>query len=155
MYKALWSPEALTRIDFRIIPVIIGLMCVSLLVISSYTMERVTELPDDIFFTQIIKTQLRWFVIGWCVFVFFAGFDYNKLREWTWFLYIFVIFALGGLFFTSSIAGVHRWYKIPLLNFNVQPSEYAKLIVVIALSWFLERRRNRTEELSTVFFASL
>lgn len=155
MYKALWNPENLKKIDFRIIPVILGLMCVSLLVISSYTTERVTELPDDIFFTQIIKTQLRWFAIGWGVFMFFAGFDYNKLREWTWVLYILVILALAGLFFTSSIAGVHRWYKIPFLKFNVQPSEYAKLIVVIALSWFLERRRNRTEELSTVFFASL
>jgi rod shape determining protein RodA len=155
MYKVLWNPETLTRIDFRIIPVIIGLMCVSLLVISSYTAEHVTDLPDNIYFTQIIKTQLRWFAIGWGVFIFFAGFDYNKLREWTWFLYIFVIFALGGLFFTKSIAGVHRWYKIPFLNFNAQPSEYAKLVVVITLSWFLERRKNRNGELSTVFFAFL
>ena len=39
-----------------------------------------------------------------------------------------------------SIQNVHRWYKIPGVNFAFQPSEYAKLIVVMTLSLYLENK---------------
>ena len=66
-----------------------------------------------------------------------------------------MLFSLLGLFFTDSIQRVHRWYKIPIIGLNVQPSEYAKLIVVISLSWFLERRSSQAKDLSTAFFGSI
>jgi rod shape determining protein RodA len=51
-----------------------------------------------------------------------------------------MVLLLIGLFFVPAIQNVHRWYRIPFLGMAVQPSECAKLIVVIALSWFLENR---------------
>lgn len=146
----MWDYKYLTRIDFRVIPVILALLLMSLLIISSYTADT-----EEAFFTPLVKVQLKWFVIGTGIFLFFAGFDYNKLREWTWLLYIIMIFALIGLFFTHSIVGVHRWYRIPFLNFSIQPSEYAKLIVVIALSWYLERNRLQSTTIGTAFCAGL
>ena len=106
---------------------------------------------SDIFFTPVVKGQIQWFLIGSAIFLFFAGFDYNKLREWTWILYALMIISLLGLFFTSSIQSVHRWYRIPLIGISIQPSEYAKVVVVISLSWFLERRRGKANNWSTVF----
>lgn len=150
-----WNYQLLTRIDFRVIPVILGLMFVSLLVISSYSIENAAELTDEPFFTSIVKVQLRWFVLGWGVFFLCAGFDYNKLREWTWILYAFMLVSLIGLFFTDSIQRVHRWYRIPFINMSIQPSEHAKLIVVITLSWFLEKRRSKARSWSTAFFGLL
>jgi len=47
---------------------------------------------------------------------------------------------LFGLFFTAPIQNVQRWYRLPGLGMMFQPSEYAKLIVVITLSLFLETR---------------
>ncbi len=69
--------------------------------------------------------------------------DYHKLREWVWFFYILMILSLLGLFFAPAIQNVHRWYRIPFIGASIQPSEYAKLIVVITLSWFLERNRSK------------
>jgi rod shape determining protein RodA len=103
----------------------------------------------------MVKHQLQWQVIGWAVFFFFAGFDYNKIREWTWFLYAVMILLLIGLFFTDPIQRVQRWYRLPYLPMNFQPSEYAKLIVVIALSWYLERSRSRAASWNTAFFGCL
>ncbi|MFQ5729680.1 MAG: FtsW/RodA/SpoVE family cell cycle protein, partial [Waddliaceae bacterium] len=151
----MWNYQTLTRIDLRIIPVILVLMLISLLVISSFTGDLSPEALDPGFMTPMVKKQIQGFVIGWGVFFFFAAFDYNKLREWTWFLYLLMILALAGLFLTGSIVGVHRWYRIPLINFSFQPSEYAKLIVVITLSWFLERRKQQAYSWSTVFLAGL
>jgi rod shape determining protein RodA len=151
----MWNYQTLGRIDFRVIPVILSLMFISLLVISANSVETGLEVPDDRFFTSAVKHQIQWFVIGWGIFFFFAAFDYNKLREWTWILYFLMLISLLGLFFTDSIARVHRWYRIPFMSATYQPSETAKLVVVIALSWYLERQRSTAHLWSTVFFAGL
>lgn len=124
------------------IPVMGILMVISLLIISSHSAGSSIEGVEDVFFTPVVKNQIKWFAIGTLVFLFVAGFDYNKLREWTWILYGLMILALVGLFFTDSIQRVHRWYRIPLIGISIQPSEYAKLVVVISLSWFLERKHS-------------
>lgn len=141
------------RIDWGVVPVIACLMLISLCVISSYTASG--EGMDDPWITPMVKVQVQWFVIGWIAYFAAASFDYNRLREWTWPLYAIIILCLIGLFFTDSVQRVHRWYKIPFVNFGFQPSEYAKLFVVIALSWFLERRSSRSRDVSTLAFASL
>lgn len=150
----MWTHRYLSRIDFRIVPIILALMCISLLVVSSFSVESFSEM-DESFFTPMVKQQMRWFLIGGVVFIFFAGLDYNKLREWTWIFYAIILVLLIGLFFTDPIQRVHRWYRISWLHISFQPSEYAKLIVVFTLSWFLEHRQNVASAWSTVFFCSL
>ncbi len=113
------------------------------------------DMEEESFFTLSVRNQIQRFLAGWIVYLFFAGFDYNKLREWTWILYGLMIISLVGLFFTDSIQRVHRWYRIPLVGGTFQPSEYAKLIVVISLSWFLERRRAVAMYWSTAIYASI
>ena len=137
----MWNYRYLTRIDFRVIPVLICLMAISLLVISSFSQDFSHE-SDDLFFTYDVKRQIKSFFIGIVVFIFFAAFDYNKLREWTWIVYIVTLLSLIGLFFVEPIQNVHRWYRIPFLNVSFQPSEYAKLVVVITLSWYLEKTKT-------------
>lgn len=144
----MWKFRSLSRIDFRTIPLLVGLMVMSLLVISATTCET-WEKADESFFTPFVVSQMKWYGIGAIVYVFFAGFDYQQLRKWSCFLYIVTILMLFGLFFTTPIQNVQRWYRIPIVGFAFQPSEYAKLFVVITLSWFLERkiqviRSNRT-----------
>lgn len=146
----MWSAKFLRRIDLRIIPLVAALMIISLLVISSTTLQQ-KELELEEFFTPYVKHQLQWFAIGWCCFLFFSAMDYHKLREWTWVLYVGMIIMLVGLFFTPAIQNVHRWYRIG--GFTFQPSEYAKLIVVIALSWFLEYKGNRARQGATTWQA--
>jgi rod shape determining protein RodA len=135
----MWDHRYLSRIDLRIIPIVLCLMLISLLVISSMTGEEAESIQ---FWTPTAKAQLRWCCLGWSVFFAVAMFDYRKLREWSFLLYVLTIFLLVGLFFVNPIQNVHRWYKIGSLM-NFQPSEHAKLVVVLALSWFLERQGSR------------
>lgn len=151
----MWNYQYLSRIDYRMIPIILGLMIISLLVISSYTLNGSADIVEERFMTPVVRQQIQWFVIGSFVFLFFAAFDYNKLRELSWFLYVLMILSLIGLFFTDSIARVNRWYRVPFLNISFQPSEYAKLIVVISLSWFLERTKSDSRSFKTAFFSMI
>ncbi len=85
--------RSLTRIDWRILPVVLSLMVISLLVISSMTAD-----VEDVFWTPLVKSQLRWFMCGWAVFGGLAAFDYRKLRSLSWVLYVAIVFLLLGLF---------------------------------------------------------
>lgn len=128
----IWDYKILKKIDLSQLGVIIILMIMSLLVISS-----TTSLDNPLFLTPYVKSQIKWFFLGTIVYGFFAGLDYRFLKKVSPFLYLIMLFLLFGLFFTGPIQNVQRWYKIPVLNFMFQPSEYAKLIVVIALGSYL------------------
>lgn len=149
--STIWSYRYLSRINLRVIPILLALMTISLMAVSSASQEG----PDSLVFTPLASSQIQWFGLGWLVFFLAAGFDYHKLREWTWILYGLTLVALVGVFFSPAIQNVHRWYRVPILGFSIQPSEAAKLVVVLALSWFLERRRATSWSLSTSFQAAL
>ena len=143
----MWDHRYLSKLDFKQIAIIIFLMIISLLVISSMS----SDANSEIFFTRYVKNQIQWFILGWVVFLFFAGFDYRKFYQWTWGLYLVMILLLLGLYFASPIQSVHRWYKIPFIGMNIQPSEHAKLIVVFTLGWFLEKHKSQINEAKTSF----
>lgn len=151
----MWDHRYLSRIDFRTIPVLLVLMFISVLVIAATTGEPSDIGGEEILLTRAAKSQIRWFAIGWAVYLFFAGLDYRKLKEWSWFLYFGILVLLVGLFFVPAIQNVHRWYKLPGINFAFQPSEYAKLIVVMTLSLYLENRGREVYRKSTTLKAIL
>jgi rod shape determining protein RodA len=139
----MWEYKSLRRLDFRVMPILFCLMLISLFVISAMTGEE-----GDPFWTPLAKSQLRWYCVGWGVFFFTAGFDYRKLREWSSVLYVGMFFLLVGLFFVDPIQNVHRWYRL-FGAISLQPSEQAQLVLVIAMSWFLERRGKQIDTLPT------
>ena len=145
----MWSALYLRRIDLRQIVIILLLMGISLLIISSYSYDLQVEKIPDFFSNKLVQVQIKSFFIGWCCFFFFAGLDYKVLQTWAPVIYVACILSLIGLFFSDPIQRVHRWYRVPFINHNIQPSEYAKLALVITLSWYLERRSFATRRMST------
>lgn len=131
--------------DFRTLPFILALFAISLIVISSATAH------DTVTFTRETKSQLQFAVLGLIVYGLMARFDYRKLKQWTPALFGIMIILLLGLFFTDPIQNVRRWYRFSFLPFAIQPSEIAKLIVVIVLATFLDDKRP----LALVLFAAL
>lgn len=144
----MWNLHYLRRMDFRCIPILLCLMAISLTVISTATCFNASG-GEEIFFTRDVQKQLKRFVMGMMVFFGFSLFDYRRLREWAWITYAVSILLLIGVFFTTPIVSVHRWYRIPFLHVMIQPAEYVKLAVVLTLSWFLERKAKRCSHLST------
>lgn len=54
--------------------------------------------------------------------------------------------ALIAVLFQESVNGTHRWFVLPW--FQVQPAEFAKPIMVLAVATFLARREDRINEFS-------
>lgn len=143
----MWDLRVLSRLDLRLYPIVMCLMAISLLVISSMTASA-SDFDGPQFWTALVKSQMRWCLMGWVVFFIFAAFDYRKLRDWSLILYIGTLVLLIGLFFVNPIQNVHRWYRIPGIA-SFQPSEQAKLVMVIVLSWFLERKGRVVDQFSS------
>jgi rod shape determining protein RodA len=151
----MWQSQHLRDIDWKMVPIILALMVISLLVISATDPAYIFSPQQIGFLTPKVQSQMQRFFIGWIVYFFFVGFDYNKLRDWAWVLYLGMVLLLLGLFFVPAIQNVHRWYRIPFIGASIQPSEYAKIVVVIALSWFLEQHQGQTLSMKSTFHASL
>jgi cell division protein FtsW len=69
--------------------------------------------------------------------------DYRKLRQprvvFTGLALTFV--TLVGVYFLDRSHATHRWFRLG--PFSFQPSEMAKLALIVFLAWFLESRRSR------------
>jgi rod shape determining protein RodA len=61
------------------------------------------------------------------------------IHEYIYIFYALIIVAVFIPFFGSKVADTHRWINIGL-PFNLQPSEIAKLIVVLTLARYLSDR---------------
>lgn len=65
--------------------------------------------------------------------------QYEKLQSWHWLIYGAANLALlAVLFFGTRASGAERWINV--LGFYVQPSEFAKVAVIISLSAVLKER---------------
>jgi len=141
----MWTHKYLTRIDFKIVLIVFTLMLISLCIISSMTFDPENEL----IVTSTVIRQIKNFIIGWVLFLFFAGFDYQKLREWTWILYMISLVLLIGLYLVNPIQNVQRWFRVPVIGMNFQPSELTKLAVLLTLAWYLEKKAEVAHLFST------
>jgi rod shape determining protein RodA len=147
------SFKKLLLIDFRALIVLLCLCFISLVVIGSNELQLGAQ--ESFTLTPRVKSQLQWFIIGFGLYLFFAALNYNRLRAWSLLLYLGTIVLLIGLFFTTSSKGVQRWYTLPILAMKFQPSELAKLVIVMTLAWFLELKKHSVHRVSTLLQAAV
>lgn len=97
-------------------------------------------------FYYFLKQQGRWLAIAMPLFLAAVFFDYRKWREHRWLtvlMYVSVVIALAAVFGFRPINGSRRWLMLGPVH--IQPSEFAKIAVVITMSVFLDRAGWRIE----------
>jgi cell division protein FtsW len=88
--------------------------------------------------SQLLIKQLAWGTVGAVGCVMAASMDYRMLRRLAWPGYgIAILLLVGVLVLADPINGARRW--IELGGFRFQPSEVAKLGLIVALAWYCER----------------
>jgi rod shape determining protein RodA len=72
-----------------------------------------------------------------------ARFRYDYLLQWKWIVYgITNVALLAVMFLGTEELGAQRW--IPILGFNVQPSEFAKIGIIVTIAGLLHERTAAT-----------
>ncbi len=92
-------------------------------------------------YTFILR-QLVWLVLGLAGMFGMMNVDYRKLcQPAVVFTGLFIVLVLLlGVFFLDKSRAAHRWIRLGPAS--IQPSEFAKVIVILYLAWFLEMRRK-------------
>jgi rod shape determining protein RodA len=77
--------------------------------------------------------------VGFVLAMAIARWRYDQLLNWRWIVYgITNISLLAVMFLGTEELGAQRW--IPIFGFNVQPSEFAKLGIIITIAALLHER---------------
>jgi rod shape determining protein RodA len=88
---------------------------------------------------SLFYKQLYFFLIGFGLLLLIVSFDYRVFIAWSYPLYIgAVLLLLYALLFGREIAGTQRWINLGF--FYLQPSELAKLVLVITLASYYYRK---------------
>lgn len=129
----------LKNLDFTLIIAVMLLLAISLVIISSAT--HVTTATEDPYW--YLERQATFTVINILLVIFLLTFEYNVLAKYANVLYwISVISLLAVRFVGESALGAQRWIQIGPVN--LQPSEFAKIIIIITLAKMLENRKLET-----------
>jgi rod shape determining protein RodA len=121
----------------------IGVIACSLITIKGATGTTVPGAPLYYF-----ERQLAYAVVGLVVCFALMRFDYSRLREFKLGIYGTLIALNVIVLVIGSVArGSRRW--IPLPFFNFQPSEFGKVLLILALSAFIVDRARRLHERDT------
>lgn len=89
---------------------------------------------------RLLPQQLLWQALGIVACGMAALFDYRHLKKLSWLLYLATLVLLVAVFLPViglSSHGAHRWLDLRIGSF--QPSELAKLTLIIVLAHYIER----------------
>ncbi len=107
--------------------------------ISWFTLFTLSE-GIDLDFSNILIRQIIFSIISIFIFFVLTYISIENIRKLTDFLFIIISILLGILLLTTPKAGVRRWFDLGPIDF--QPSEFAKVIVVLFIANYLTRRKK-------------
>ena len=94
--------------------------------------------------TTYLYKQFQWAVIGFAGFFGVLLLGFKRISGWSVPLMAAICILLLSADFSPAVKGAHRWIKIPHVG-NIQPSEYAKVVISLFLAKFLSDRARYME----------
>jgi cell division protein FtsW len=123
------------------------------MVYSSSTIIAAENFHDPYFF---LKKDILWVILGIACILFFMNFDYKLLRKYIYPL-LFISFFLLILVLVpdlgKEVGGAKRWLKLGFFSF--QPSELAKLVLIIYMSHSLVKKEDYLDNFSMGYLPNL
>ena len=122
------------RMDFLVLFIVAGLAVLSLVVLFIATKPIYPLEP-----TYYDKRQAIWMVLGLLCVLVVAAIPYERIAQWSKYIYwgnmllLMVVLVKG-----HTALGASRW--IGFGNIQVQPSEFAKVAIIVTLADLLSRR---------------
>ena len=125
---------------------VLALVAIGFVVLSSAGGPVGLRTPPSFDQYYFVKQQAKWLALSLPLFLCAVFFDYRNWKKSPWLtivLYVAVVVALCAVFGFRPINGSRRWLMFGPIR--LQPSEFAKITVVIALSVFLDKIGWRIE----------
>ncbi len=127
--------KILKNMDWGILICILVLLVIGLVALFSATQSSDYE---------GLKKQIIWILVSIPIMIVFTFIDYGTFSKASPIFYILIIILLIAVLFTESINGATSWFNIGKVS--IQPAEFAKIIVIIALATYISRLQEKGRE---------
>ena len=135
-----------------LIIIMLILMGLSIAMIASVSFPRGLKEYNNHYYFLI--RQIIWLVAGSILFIFTANFEYTKYKRIRKLLYLIgFLMLLAVLGIGKNVNGATRWIAIG--QFSIQPSEFAKLILILHLAGLIDLQKRKRENKLKMLFSIL
>ena len=139
--------KKLVYFDYLLVILIFSLIIIGIIAIGSA--NRINKLDigfNKEFLSSEFVNQILWFLLGIFAMLFTAFIDYRFISKFYIPIYvlniILLILVLSPL--GRTIANVKRWI------FGIQPSEFAKIFMIIFIATFIDKNKDTINEFKTL-----
>lgn len=127
------------NLDWPLILAVLALIAIGMVVIYSASSSQLTSAGLSPFY--YVTRQAMGLALGLAANIVIISIDYRAWERWTRLIYFGAIGMLVGILaLGTTVFGSQRWFRIGPLS--IQPSELAKLALVITLAKHLENKAN-------------
>jgi rod shape determining protein RodA len=143
--RLLHRDSAVRRLDWTLVIAVLALCAIGAALVWSATKQPAIDAGGDP--QAFLKKHVLNTVIGLALGVAASAFDYRMLRAYAPVLYVLSLVGLLAVLspLGSTINGSHSWIVLPA-GFSVQPSEFAKVSLVVGMSMLLAEKRDAEDE---------
>ena len=133
------------RLDWTLIGAGLALSVIGALLVYSATRGKFLDAGLDP--QSYLKKHILNLAIGLVLAFLVSRFDYRLLRAYTPILYGVSVFGLLVVLspLGRTINGAHAWIVLPA-GFTIQPSEFAKIAIILGMSMLLAEKRDAESE---------
>jgi cell division protein FtsW len=142
------------RFDYLLLIVVLALVGIGIVMVYSTSAILAGERFQDPYY--FLKRQALYAGIGFCLMILMLFFPYQTLNRFAYPLLILSILALIAVLIPGigvRAGGSMRWLRI--FSFTIQPSELAKLGLVIFLAYFLTKKEEKIRSFSFGFLPTI
>lgn len=141
--KLLINKKLLKKLDFSMI-----IICILIMIFSALNIYSATHIVDG---TGFFKKQLIWLVVGLAITYIMLTFDYIIVENYANIFYWFTVFLLilNDTVLKKTVNGASSWMKIGPVT--IQPSEFAKLALIIILAKKLDDMEGEINNVRNFF----
>lgn len=133
------------RVDWALFFAALTLLAIGTMAVFS----SVAVLPNS---ARIVRVQLMAIPLALSAFAFAWSLNYQIYQDqWKWVYGALLASLVGVLLFGVVDKGARSWYRLPF--FSIQPSEFARVGLILVLANFLDKRMTKIKELPTVLGA--
>jgi rod shape determining protein RodA len=150
--RAFTRNSVLRRMDWVLVLAVMALSAIGVVLVWSATQPSLLAAGLDPH--TYLKKQLLWVVIGLLLMFGLSYADYRQIRSWAPYVYGATLLGLLAVLspLGSDINGAQAWISLPG-GFQVEPSEFAKVALVLIIATVFSNRRGSTSGLRSVLLA--
>jgi rod shape determining protein RodA len=139
------SSSYLRRMDWVLVGAALALSAIGSLLVWSATQGKLADTGLDP--QSFLKKNLINIVVGIAFAVLISRFDYRLLRAYTPILWGASVIGLLAVLspLGKTVNGAHAWIFLPG-GFSLQPSEFAKIAIILGMAMILSEKRDAENE---------